>query len=367
MQALVRALLGEYTPQGTLPGTLRKSKKVLNRRQPWLVEEYDRDRDARGLDDLIKVVARGSTAEQHHSLASATAASFELFNPAVHETHYIVRNSSTHALYGFAATYFVGGCGILGALFVDPSKRNLSIGRSLHRRAVRALLRRPGCAKLQLGTGFPGVFLGLPGDPSSSASAGSELKRWFRATGWDTEFPRRLTNLTLPNLAGWAAPEGLLQSVQRANFRFDLVQGIENGAVVLAHVRAHAGPDVAELYTFALQDPACGVVRIKSAADVLLGTVVECKRGGALSGFLPALRGASGASVSDAASASEGEGGDEGGVGGIVAPVVASSAASAQGTLVLQGLALMGIRRNKARKASKTVLSWVSFSVVGSR
>ena len=53
--------------------------------------------------------------------------------------HFVVRNSSTQALYGFVATYFTSGVGIIGALFVDPSKRNVSIGRSLLRRALKNL------------------------------------------------------------------------------------------------------------------------------------------------------------------------------------------------------------------------------------
>src|SRR5690348_10643271 len=58
MAALVRVLCGKIKPQGTLPGTLRKSRKVLKSRQHWLVEPYNRDRDARGLDDLIQALAR---------------------------------------------------------------------------------------------------------------------------------------------------------------------------------------------------------------------------------------------------------------------------------------------------------------------
>jgi beta-N-acetylhexosaminidase len=337
MKALVRALLGEFTPQGTLPGSLRKSKKVLKPRQHWLVEEYDRERDANGLEELIKAVVRGSASE-YKFLETATAASFELFNPLIQEAHFVVRNSSTHALYGFAATYFVGGNGILGSIFIDPGKRNLSIGRSLHRRAIRSLIQWPNCKRLQLGTGFPGIFLGLPIDQSSN-----ETKKWFKNSGWDTEFPRRLTNLTISNLSNWAAPDGLLQSIQRANLRFDLVQGLENGAVVLNHVKAHADPEVLELYTLALQDASCGIVRVKGPSDALLGTVIECRQSSALATFIPALKGPS-------------KDGDD--ISGIIAPVIA--AATPQATLILQGLALMGIRRNKARKATKTVLSWVS-------
>ena len=54
---------------------------------------------------------------------------------------------------------------------------------------------------------------------------------------------------------------------------------------------------------------------------------------------MPVLRGKSGESV-----------------GGILAPVVPNSP---QAGIVLQGLALLGIRQNKAHRASACVLNWV--------
>jgi beta-N-acetylhexosaminidase len=54
MAALVRVLFGDFAPQGTLPGTLRKSRKVQKSRQNWLVEAWNSARDSRGLDALIK-------------------------------------------------------------------------------------------------------------------------------------------------------------------------------------------------------------------------------------------------------------------------------------------------------------------------
>ncbi|KAL2150864.1 hypothetical protein VTH82DRAFT_7427 [Thermothelomyces myriococcoides] len=337
MAALVRVLCGKITPRGTLPGTLRKSRRVLKSRQHWLVEPYDRDRDAKGLEDLVQALARAS-APAHQFLQATSAHSFELFNPNIEEAHFVVRNSSTQALYGFCATYFVQGTGIIGALFVDPSKRNLSIGRSLQRRALRGLTQKPGIKKVQLGMSFPGVFLGIPADDNAG------LKQWFTNGGWDLQFPRRLVNMTVPSLNSWIAPEGLLQSIQRAGISFDLIHGLDNADNVLAHVGSHAGPEVLELYRFALQETkSCGVVRAKGHAETLLGAVVVCRPGSTLANFIPPLQ------PSPAQS-------DET-VGGIVAPIVAPS--SAQATLVLQGLALMGLRQNKLHKSLRSVLSWV--------
>ncbi|TVY82126.1 Beta-hexosaminidase [Lachnellula suecica] len=342
MSALVRALFGEFVPQGTLPGTLRKSKKVQKSRQHWLVESWNRDRDRRGLQALIKTIEKTSPPGQICALAGSTASSFELSAPSesgepVEEAHFVVRNSSTQALFGFCSTYVHDGIGMIGAIFVDPAKRNLSIGHSLHQRAVRGLLQKPGIKKLQLGLGLPGIYLGIP---MSDLSEGARLKRWFANNGWDITSPRLLYTLTIRNLSNWQPPDGLLQSIQRVSFAFDLIHGSENSETVLDHVRANAGPEVLELYRLALDDPkACGIVRAKSPVDgALVGTVIICRQETPLATYLPVLQAA----------------GDS--VGAILAPVVPSSP---QASIVLQGLALLGIRQNKAHRANTCVLNWV--------
>lgn len=337
LHALVRALVGDFNPLGSLPGTLRKSKKVLKSRQHWLVEEYHRERDASGLNDLLRAVHRASDSDLQF-LKCTSASAFELKNANISEAHFVVRNSSTHALYGFAATYFTHGVGILGAIFVDPTKRNVSIGRSLHRRALRTLTQKRGIKKVQIGMAFPGVFLGIPLNGEINT-----VKDWFSNSGWDTQFPRRLTNLIINDLSSWAIPEGLLQSIQRASISFDLIYGLDNAESVLNHVRANANPEILELYKCALaESKTCGIVRAKDAAGNILGTIVICRQHSPFVTYIPPLF-----------SRSEN-------VAGIMAPIVPPSSSA---TLVLQGLALMGVRQNKSNKASKTVLSWVSRSV----
>jgi beta-N-acetylhexosaminidase len=237
-------------------------------------------------------------------------------------------------LYGFVATYFVSGVGILGALIVDPSKRNVSIGRSLHRRALRTLKQQQGLKKLQAGTSFPGVFLGVPVDVGSH-----NTREWLTNKGWDTQFPRRLTNMIIPDLSNWTAPEGLLQSIQRANITFDLIHGLENADSVLNHVGSNSNPEVLELYRAALSETKfCGIVRAKEPSGGLLGTIIISRQRSPLVMSIPPLM----SHTED--------------IGGILAPVVPIGPLS---TLTLQGLALMGIRQNKSHKALKTVLSWV--------
>lgn len=335
MQALVRALFGEFTPQGSLPGTLRKSKKGWVSRQKWLVEDYESARDGRGLDNLLRVVARSSGSSLDF-LKTTSAASFELSNHNIEESHFVVRNSSTKALYGFCATYFINGAGIIGAILVDPAKRNVSIGRCLHRRALKHLLQKDGLQKIQLGTSFPCVFLGIPIDD------GASLKTWFSGVGWDTQFPRRVTSMVIPEVSSWSAPEGLTQSISRAGVNFDLIHGMDNAENVMAHVAAYSNVEVLELYRFALQEAkTCGVVRAKNSVGKILGTIIICSPGSPLPLRVPCLQSDNQAHL----------------IGGIVAPLVEPGK---QAGLVLQGLAYMGVRQNKAHKAARSVLSWVS-------
>lgn len=333
MSALVRVLVGEITPMGTLPGTLRKSKKVLKSRQHWLVEEYDRDRDSSGLHELIRAVHRASAPDLSF-MTNAKSSCFELFNPNIKEAHFVVRNSSTQALYGFVASYVAGNVGIIGALFVDPAKRNVSIGRSLHRRVLKNLSQQRGLKRVQIGTSFPGVFLGIP-----LGNEGNTIKTWFSNSGWDTQFPRRLTNMIIQDLPGWSAPEGLLPSIQRANISFDLIHGLENADNVLNHVRTNGNPEVLELYRYALAETkTCGIVRAKDTSGAILGTIIICRQQSPLATYIPPLQ----SRTQD--------------IAGIVAPIIPPNP---QATLVLQGLALMSVRQNKSYKATKTVLSWV--------
>ncbi|KAM0817001.1 hypothetical protein AB5N19_02803 [Seiridium cardinale] len=336
MASLVRALHGDFIPQGSMPGTMRKSKKVIKNRQRWLVENYERERDSQALDDLIKTLARASTPSLPYSACNAHA--FDLYSPSVEEAHFVVRNSSTQALYGFVATYFAKGLGAIGAIFVDPAKRNVSIGTSLHRRAMKALLSKQGLKKVQLGVSFPAVFPGIPVEDSGLA------KSWFANVGWDVQFPRRVSNVAIANLSSWSAPDGLLQNLQRNQITFELITGLENGETVLNHVATHASPDVVELYRYALQaSNDCGIVRAKSTNGNLLGTVIVTKPGSILAVYFPLLNTAPPGSYG-------------GSFGGIIAPIVP---ATAQSALLLQGLAFMGVRQNKGHRMGKSIVSWV--------
>lgn len=187
----------------------------------------------------------------------------------------------------------------------------------------------------------------------SDLDEGARLKRWFAAQGWDASASaatRLLYTLTIRNLLAWEIPEGLLKGVQRVSFKFDLITGLENADSVLELVAAHSSPEVLALYHLALADESCGIVRAKSPVDgSLVGTIIITRPNSALAKYIPVLKSAA---VHNGGSAVEGTNG----ICGILAPVVPSSP---QAAIVLQGLALLGIRQNKAHRAQSCVLCWV--------
>jgi beta-N-acetylhexosaminidase len=198
-----------------------------------------------------------------------------LHHPEVLEAHFVVRNSSTQALYGFCSTYFftATGTGCIGSLFVDPSRRKLSIGRSLHNRAIRTLLQREGAKRFQLGSRLPSIFLGIPTGHNIDRK---RLRSWFANMGWNTALSRPVCSMVARNLAEWSPPEGMAKSLQTAGAEFDLVSGWQYAGPILDHIKTSNRQGLAEVYKMALNDPAaCGIIRAKRGEDqTIIGSIV---------------------------------------------------------------------------------------------
>lgn len=346
MAALVRVLSGECQAQGTLPGTLRKSRKVQKSRQHWLVENWHRERDSRGLTALIHAVSKASTPtsppKDISELEGTTPSAFALGSANVEEALFVVRNSSTQALYGFCATYYFSsvGIGVIGALFVDPTRRNLSIGHSLHTRAIRGLLQRRGIQRLQLGAGIPCIYQGVPAPETAERK---HILRWFSTRGWQAATDTTVvTSMILRDLSSYAPSETLVHSLKQIALDFDLISGPEHADTVLEHVASNGSASALETYRLALADPqACGVVRAKSQRDgSVVGSVIVSRPGAQLASFVPALK-AAGVATS-----------------GILAPVVKGEV-EAPGTVVL-GLVMLGMRQCQGHQAGTCVVDCVS-------
>ncbi|KAI9823053.1 MAG: hypothetical protein M1832_002707 [Thelocarpon impressellum] len=340
LNALVKVLYGDLSPSGVLPGRISKSRRLHQSRQHWLVETWNEERDANALDDLIKAVDESRPFGQRSGLSGCTSNSFLLRNAEVEENHFVVRNSSTQALYGFCSTYFFRGTGtgVIGALFVDPTRPKSSIGQSLHNRAMRTLLVKEDVRRFQLGSRLPSIYLGIPAGNSVERR---RLRQWFANMGWNTALSRPVCSMAIRNLASWSAPDGLARSLQNPGVKFDLVYGREQADSILDHIKTNTRQGVAEIYKLALAEPqACGIIRAKRPEDgAMLGSVVLYNGQSRLADYVPALR-----DIDEAA-------------GGISSPVI--SPWVGEYSTLLQGLILLGIRQIKQQGSNACILDYV--------
>ncbi|KAG9572462.1 glycoside hydrolase, partial [Aureobasidium melanogenum] len=271
--------------------------------------------------------------------------SFLLRQQNVLETHFVVRNSSTSALYGFCSTYFFKstGTGAIGALFVDPGRRKLSIGQSLHDRAIRTLLQREGIKRFQLGSRLPSIYLGIPSDHGSERK---RLRSWFANVGWNTALSRPVCSMVMRNLQSWSPPEGMAQSLQGAGAEFDLVRGWEHSRAIFDHIKTNNRQGLAEVYKLALSDPnSCGIVRaIRPEDGSIVGTVILYNATSALAEFIPALK-------------DEGSEYEVSVSGGVSSPVISPSAG--EYATILQSLILLGVKQVKKQGCASCVLDYM--------
>ncbi|EEP76790.1 conserved hypothetical protein [Uncinocarpus reesii 1704] len=341
LQALVKILCGDLTASGSLPGTLSRNQKLQQSRQHWLAENWNEDRDANALDELLTAVREDGTNSQRSELAGVTSNTFLLRNPDVEEAHFVVRNSSTQALLGFCSTYFFKstGTGVIGALIVDPGRRKLSIGNSLHNRAIRSLMQRQGVRRFQLGSRLPGIYLGIPtGNPVER----KRLRQWFANLGWNTSLSRPVCTMVLRNLEKWTPPEGLTRSLTSAEVSYDLVYGPDYAEAILDHIKTNSRQGVMEIYKIALSSgsTSSGIIRAKRNDDgAILGSVVVYNGESPLAEFVPAVKEARAVA------------------GGISSAVISPSAG--EYAILVQGLILLGIKQLRSQGASAVVLDCV--------
>lgn len=339
LQALTRVLYGHVIASGILPGSSSHSSKTSHARQQWLVESYNEEKDAAALDSLLAQV-QNEPEINTSNLKNCTSSSFMLRRADIEEAHLVVRNSSTKELFGFCATYFVKSSqtGHIGALIVDPARRKLSIGHSLHDRAIRALLQKKEVKKFQLGSRLPNVYSGVPKENANSLG---KLQQWFAKLGWTVATAAPVYNLVIRDLTTWSPPDGLGHALASADVKYDLVHGIDYAGPVLEHVQSSLRQDVYEMYSIALENKdGCGIIRAKRASDgALLGSVILCRGDSKLAAYLPGFGKQTGR--------------------GLISSLVISQNAVDKNALV-QGLVLLGVRQLRRQGARSIVLDYVS-------
>ena len=300
LETVVQVLNGKLSPMGTLPGSVRRSPKVHQARHHWLVEAWNEERDSHALDALLDTIRVVGTSAQSSQLMGVTANSFLLRRPeTVLEDHLVVRSigsscstttTTSNEIYGFCATYFFQstGTGAIGSLIVHPARQNLSIGSTLHHRAIRSLLQRKGLQRLQLGCCFPGIYLGIPANHPAERK---RLRQWFANRGWKTGLSRPVHSMLLRDLPAWAPPEATVTRLQQQNtttIRYELLFGWDHAEAVLDYVKmttttasakknpSRLATQDLDLYRIALRDaPNCGIIRAVRVDDgVAVGSVI---------------------------------------------------------------------------------------------
>ncbi|KKK11926.1 putative beta-N-acetylglucosaminidase [Aspergillus rambellii] len=339
LEALVKVLYGELAPKGSLPGSFSRSQKLHQARQHWLVENWNEERDSNALDTLLDAVRQDSRG-QRSELRGVTSSSFLLRREEIDEAHFVVRNSSTRALYGFCSTYFfrATGTGVIGSLIVDPSRRKLSIGNSLHNRAIRTLLQRKGMKRFQLGSRLPGIYLGIP---SANPVERKRLRQWFANLGWNTTLSRPVCSVVLRNLQTWTPPDGIVRSLENTDVTYALVYGWDYADAILDHVRTNSRQGVIDIYRVALGGaPHCGVIRATRSVDgAMLGSVVIYNERASLAEHMPAMKATHAPT------------------GGISSPVISPSVG--EYATLLQGLILLGIKQSRRQAAEAVIIDCV--------
>ncbi|RAH46945.1 putative beta-N-acetylglucosaminidase [Aspergillus brunneoviolaceus CBS 621.78] len=340
LEALVKVLYGELTAVGSLPGSISRSQKLHQARQHWLVESWNEDRDAHALDSLLNAVRDDCVQGQRPELLGVTSTSFLLRKEEIDEAHFVVRNSSTQALYGFCSTYYFRstGTGVIGSLIVHPARRKLSIGNSLHNRAIRTLLHRKGMRRFQLGSRLPGIYLGIP---SANPVDRKRLRQWFANLGWNTALSRPVCSAVLRNLSSWTPTDSLVHGIQHADVAYDLVYGWDYADSILDHIKTNSRQGVLDIYKVALRgSPHCGIIRATRPGNgAILGSVVVYNGRAALAEHMPVLR-----SLQIAA-------------GGISSPVISPSVG--EYATVMQGLILLGIKQIRKQGAEAVIMDCV--------
>ena len=254
LDTAAKVLFGQLPPKGDFPGSglYQRSRNQFNNgvaskiKNKWLVEKWNSDRDLKRLKTLWENCfpdrRLGPGLEAFKMLTLDQGDDYN-------QTHFIVRNSSTNNLYGFCGTWVYErlGIGCIVMIFVEPSRRGMSIGRSLHDRAIKYLRQERKVKYVQLGSALPSFFPGIPLESQSLSNL-----QWFKQAGWDIDMinaqalvkrdlRKSTTNIIddfnedgyklttrsimlLTNLQEWIPSKKLISELEMIGIKFDVCQ-----------------------------------------------------------------------------------------------------------------------------------------------
>lgn len=252
LKELAGVLMGRIMPQGCIPGEKKinqgkikrrfteeasasperahlKIKKATAPKRRWLVDTFDLNRDWRL---LIWLIVSNYPINHEESFFGLLG---QLLNGNTSDQkHFVVRNSSTNALYGIALTWVCESyasknsvphkMGSILVVLVDKSKRHQLIGRNLMNRAMRYLTDEAGCKSVQLGASHP--LLLIPTVRNNTAN----MKAFFNSCGWTfskNTLPPLQNVLLLRDLSNWTVPPQILRELTMVGVRFDICLSLD--------------------------------------------------------------------------------------------------------------------------------------------
>lgn len=273
LKELAGVLMGDVQAEGCIPGEkkfigkLKKRKSIdsnerscqLKRKgsQPkrrWLVDEFDLKRDWGGLVNIWKSNSDTNSDVDNLNVNIASDQKGEISYQNDHffkklylllsatantQKHFVIRNSSLNILYGVVLTWVDDSqwvpldgdltkedsvqtkkTGSIMYLLVDKSKRLQSIGKNLHSRALRYLIKEQKCTTITLGCSFPLLVF-----PKNSNLLGSnKVVSFMNSVGWDisNKHSKKKNIMVLDDLNNWLVPKKIFRELTIVGVRFDV-------------------------------------------------------------------------------------------------------------------------------------------------
>lgn len=301
LKELAGLIMGDFPAEGCIPGeekyivkpnkrrasdqsspeslsTLKLRKSTQPRRR-WLVDEFDLNRDWASLVNVWKtntepINSLAETSSLHTMSEQLGQLSYQddyfykklyflLYTTNKTQKHFVVRNSSLNVIYGFVLTWVndhhdvplgenlnendttsLQKIGSILYLLVDKSKRFQSIGKNLHARALRYLVKEQNCTTITLGNSFPLIV--LPRVLDLTELRNDKIISFINSIGWKPSFNKadKKYLMLLDDLPNWQVPKKIFRELMIVGVRFDICVNLESLMNLIdSHCKHNNKPD----------------------------------------------------------------------------------------------------------------------------